>query len=437
MKRILIGLVIGLVLLEAGRRLYRPADEAAAAGSAAYQAGDFATAEAKFRQAERETSNPQQSTYNRAAALYRLRRFEYADGSYQRGADDEALHAARADYDRGNCAFSEACKDEGMADPDLLEKTVRQYEACLAREGKVADAGSLFDDARHNLELSRLILAEFKEANKPAPGGEPSESGAKNDPFAPSNAEHPREERQTRECKQCKRGGCPKCKKNPGQKPSPQESAQRGDGPTPNPGDADNGKAPGKGKGQTEAKQADPGAGKKGKPGEGGKPNPRGRNGVGDAKESGTGPADESARPTKKGAPREGKMVGPDGVTYERRDKPSQAGSNDGRDNPADAPKQPEPGGKGGAGDQPPPGTVDKLFQPGSPRPNSRNDAGGMTSPQHSAQGDDTDGSGDPVERAAAHRLRQAIQRIEDARQARPAPPRPGEPPASNRRRDW
>src|SRR5262249_50055925 len=53
MKRILVGLVIGLLLLEAGRRLYKPADEAAAAGSAAYRAGDFATAEARFREAER------------------------------------------------------------------------------------------------------------------------------------------------------------------------------------------------------------------------------------------------------------------------------------------------------------------------------------------------------------------------------------------------
>ena len=54
MKRILLGLIIGLALLEAGRRLYRPASGASAAGLAAYNAGDFIRAEARFRQAERE-----------------------------------------------------------------------------------------------------------------------------------------------------------------------------------------------------------------------------------------------------------------------------------------------------------------------------------------------------------------------------------------------
>jgi len=41
MKRILLGLVVGLVLLEAGRRLDRPTSDAAAAGLAAYNAGDY------------------------------------------------------------------------------------------------------------------------------------------------------------------------------------------------------------------------------------------------------------------------------------------------------------------------------------------------------------------------------------------------------------
>jgi hypothetical protein len=267
-------------------------------------------------------------------------------------------------------------------------------------------------------------------------------------------------ERKAHECKQCKRGGCPKCCKKPGKGPGPKESQNKSDGPKPNPGDADNGKSPGKGKSQSEAKHSDPGGGKKGKPGEGGKPNPGEKNGVGDAKEPGTGPADENARPKKSAS--EGKVVGPDGVTYERQNKPSRGGAAGGGDDPSDTQKQPEPGGKGGSPhgapgdaqqprdpkDQPPAATVDKLFRPGTPRPNDRNDpgGGGMTSGQgrvgsgqFGAQTDETDGSGDPVERAAARRLRQAIQRIQGARQARPAPAGAGqgEPPASDRRRDW
>ncbi len=499
MKRILIGLVIGLLLLEAGRRLYRPADEAAAAGIAAYQAGDFVAAEARFHQAEQEASDKAPAAYNRAAALYRLRRFDDADPSYQRSADDEALHAARAAYDRGNCAFGEACKDEGAADPEALQRAAQQYETCLAREGSTAPAGSLFDDARHNLELTRLILSEFAEANKPAAEGDRPEPDkpkvAKDDPFAPSNAAHPpgaagqpppqadgakagpKEQKpsetlakndtnppETRACKECEKGGCPKCKKKPGKGPGPLEAPQKGDGPKPNPGKGDNGKSPGQGKGPTEVPHGDPGGGPKGKPGEGGKPSPNEKNGVGDAKEPGTGPADESAKSTKKSTT-EGKMVGPDGVTYERQNnpnKPSHGGQSGSGDESSDVTKNPQASGKNGtlpgapgevapprdAKDQPSPAQVDKLFRPGTPRPNDRNDPGqgGTTSGsgrsgsgQANANADETDGSGDPQERAAARRLRQAIQRIEKSRMSRPAPQAPGksEVPDSDRRRDW
>jgi hypothetical protein len=499
MKRILVGLVLGLLLLEAGRRLYRPADEAAAAGSAAYQAGDFATAEARFHEAEREAADKATAAHNRAAAQYKLRRLDDADHSYQRSADDQALHAARADYDRGNCSFGEACKEEGTADPELLQRAARQYEACLAREGSTPDAGSLYDDARHNLELTRLILSEFAETNKQTPEEDKPEPEkpevARDDPFAPSNAAHPTEgagqqqqadaakagqkgeqkpsetlakndasKQETRACKECEKGGCPKCKKNPGKGPGPNEAPRKGDGPKPNPGKADNGKSPGTGKSQDEAHHDDPGPGMKGKPGEGGKPSPTDKNGVGEAKEPGKGPADENAKSAKKSPPSGGKMVGPDGVTYERdtkENKPSRGGDAGGGDESSEAMKDPKPGGKDGAPhgapgegekprvtkDQPPPPDVDKLFRPGTPRPNDRNDPGqGGTSDGRGRQGsgqlgkdsDETDGTGDPRERAAARRLHQAIQRIEKAREARPTPqPGKGEVPDTDRRRDW
>jgi hypothetical protein len=498
MKRILIGLVIGLLLLEAGRRLYRPADEAAAAGSAAYSAGDFTTAEARFHEAEGEASDKAPAAYNRAAALYRLRRFDDADHSYQRSADDEALHAARADYDRGNCAFAEACKDEGTADADGLQKAAHQYEACLAREGSAPAAGPLFDDARHNLELTRLILSEFAEQNKQAAEGDKPESDkpevARDDPFAPSNAANPPPEadgqqqkdaakggqkepkpsemlakneankQEAHACKECERGGCPKCKKKPGKGPGPNEAPWKSEGPKPNPGKDENGKAPGQAKSQNEPQHDDPGPGK-GKPGDGGKPNPNGKNGVGHTTEPGTGPVDPASKPEKKDAASKGKMVGPDGVIYEPEDKdkkPSQGGKTGGGDGASEETKEPKPGGKDGAApgapgetekprvgkDQPPPPDADKLSKPGTPRPNDRNGAGqggGSSAQVRNGAGqsvmdaDETDGSGDPRERAATRRLRQAIQRIEKARDARPAPPAPGkgEAPDPNRRRDW
>lgn len=556
MKRIFVCLVIALTLMAVYEWLYRPADEAAAAGSAAYRAGDYARAEARFRQAEQGASDPGRAAYNHAAALYRLRRFEDADRTYERSADGDGLRAARAVYDRGNCAFGEACAEDGTADPALLERAAVQYEACLAREGSTPAAGSLFDDARHNLELTRLILAEMAaESGEATAGKEPSDpedpANADNDPFAPANAAHPpgsdgqqkpadaraqadpkakpdpkgeeqqpagarakgdpkgqeqkpadahakadpkqqqtpaeaqakddsngqqkrpsdaqakadSKEQQTKECKECSKGGCPKCKKKP-KGPGGELASRKGDGPKPNPGNSDNGKSPGKGKSPSEAHHPDPGG--KGKPGEGGKPKPDGKNGVGDAKEPGTGEADEAARTGKKSPPGEGQKVGPDGVSYKPQDKPSQGGEAGEGDGPADAAKQPpRPGGKNGSPlgapgdadkprdgkDHPPPppsAEVDKLFKPGTPPPIDRNDrgsGGGGTGQGRAGSGrygiapdtDETDGTGDPVERAATRRLRQAIQRIQGARDSRQPPPGSGkgEVPGPDRRRDW
>jgi hypothetical protein len=502
MKRILIALVIGLLLLEAGRRLCRPADEAAAAGTAAYQAGDYTRAEARFRQAEQSAPQSASAAHNHAAALYQLRRYDDADHTYERSAEGDALHAARADYDRGNCAFREACAEEGTADPALLQRAVGHYETCLAREGDTPPAASLFDDARHNLELAKLILAEFAESGELPGESKPSDPEdpalAQDDPFAPSNAAHPPteekgqekpqdaqakanskeqqekpsdaqakadpKEQQAKDCKECKRGGCPKCKKNLGKGPGPQESQNKSEGPKPNPGKADNGKAPGPAKSQQEAAYPHPSG--KGKPGQGGIPSPTQKNGVGDAKSSGTGPADPSQSPKKKEHAGESKMVGPDGVSYQKQDQPSPGGAAGEGNGPAgESPQPPRPGGKNGAprgapGDggqppdakdqQPPSADVDKLFKPGPARPDERKDRGsGGTGSGQGRQGsgiaglgpesDDTDGSGDPAERAAVRRLRQAVQRIQNARDGRQPPPAAGkgETPGSDRRRDW
>jgi hypothetical protein len=101
--------------------------------------------------------------------------------------------------------------------------------------------------------------------------------------------------------------------------------------------------------------------------------------------------------------------------------------------------------------DQPPPADVDKLFRPGNPTPTERNgrgNGGASSGEARRAAGqagaapdtDETDGTGDPLERAAARRLRQAVQRIQGARQGRQPPPAAGNrdaPPDADRRRDW
>jgi tetratricopeptide (TPR) repeat protein len=183
MKRFLLCMLVALALLEAGRRLRSPSDEAAAAGTAAYRAGDYARAEARFRQAEQGATEPARAAHNHAAALYKLQRYDGADREYRRSTGD-GLRDARAAYDRGNCALSQASRGD-TADRALVARAAEQYEACLAHDGTANNAGTLFDDARHNLELAKLLLAE------PPP---PPEATAKDDP----NPDEPGKEEPTK-----------------------------------------------------------------------------------------------------------------------------------------------------------------------------------------------------------------------------------------------
>ena len=115
----------------------------------------------------------------------------------------------------------------------LLEQAAAHYEACLALEDRTPPSGPLFDDARHNLELTRMILAEFADPVPTKPAGDPADPekamADPDDPFSPANAAHPSEraagqkpaegqkktdqekadqaepkDQPVRECKQCK-----------------------------------------------------------------------------------------------------------------------------------------------------------------------------------------------------------------------------------------
>lgn len=162
MKRILLGLLVGLALLAVGRRLRSPADEMAAEGNDAYHRGDYAGATQRYEKAV-PTSVPSLVAHNHAAALYRQERFEEADRQYERSATGSEWQAARAAYDRGNCALSQATHADST-DRELLTKAAEEYRACLQHENNLKDAGQLFADARHNLELAKQLSTSAHEA---------------------------------------------------------------------------------------------------------------------------------------------------------------------------------------------------------------------------------------------------------------------------------
>src|SRR5205807_7734293 len=92
------------------------------------------------------------------AAFYQLAHFSDAERRYELAeSTGDELRAARAAYDRGNCALRQACQAEDTSDLSLLDRAAEKYRACLEHQENLPDAGSLFADARHNLELTKLL----------------------------------------------------------------------------------------------------------------------------------------------------------------------------------------------------------------------------------------------------------------------------------------
>ena len=174
MKRMLIGFLIGLALVAAGRRLRTPADDVLAAAAEAARRDDHARAAEAYRRAEALAAAAPAVFHNHAAALYRQGRYADAEELYARSAEGSEVRAARAAYNRGNCIVSQGCPDGESSKPDFLTRAIDQYRACLDQEGRCAPGGTLFADARYNLELAKALLNQRNESEAP-PASPPAE----------------------------------------------------------------------------------------------------------------------------------------------------------------------------------------------------------------------------------------------------------------------
>lgn len=181
MRRMVLCLMIGLAVLALGRRLRTAADETLRVAGEALKRGDDGKAVDCYRQAIEQGVDPVRVAHNLGGALYRLEQYKDADQQYCSSAQPGGLAAARAAYDRGNCLLHEACPAQQPRRTELLAQAIQQYEQCLACERPDPGAGSLFENARHNLELARLLQApdeQYASAHSranPDPPGNPSE----------------------------------------------------------------------------------------------------------------------------------------------------------------------------------------------------------------------------------------------------------------------
>jgi Ca-activated chloride channel homolog len=136
--------------------------------SEAFARDDFQRALELCEQAAERTTDPGLVAFNKAAALYRLGLIEDDEQRAQAYFHEAARHyrlcledaagerRARALFDLGNALLQQA-RD---TDARLLEQAIGAYEQCLEEP---AETG-LLDDARHNLELAKVLWLRAKAA---------------------------------------------------------------------------------------------------------------------------------------------------------------------------------------------------------------------------------------------------------------------------------
>lgn len=149
-----------------------PPDNLIRRANAAFTRGDTEAADALYAAAEERTGDPGLVAFNRAAVLFQRGEFYAAEVHYARTLDDKACppgRAARAWFNRGTCLLRRG----GGA--GVYRSAVACFERCL--DGDPADE-QLTADARHNLELAKLLWVEAvkKAAKPPNPNEEPPEA---------------------------------------------------------------------------------------------------------------------------------------------------------------------------------------------------------------------------------------------------------------------
>ncbi|MBX9581499.1 MAG: hypothetical protein K2X87_14460, partial [Gemmataceae bacterium] len=143
-----------LALLAAAPAPPEPPDDLVRRANAAALRGEAEAADALYKAAAERTADPGLVAFNRAALLARQGRFAAAEALYAQALDDRECppaRAARGWFDRGTCRLRAASTAAGFRAAALY------FERCLDLDP--ADE-VLTADARHNLELAKLLWAE-------------------------------------------------------------------------------------------------------------------------------------------------------------------------------------------------------------------------------------------------------------------------------------
>lgn len=138
-------------------------------GNAAYERGDYDAAAAAYTEAETRIADPGLAAFNKAAALYQKSLYRDAELLYRCTLEDATgERRTHALYGLGN-ALVQQSHDRGA---EVLRAAIRAYEDCLKQSG--IDA-ALADDARHNVELAKLLLLRVQSRSSEQPPNKPDD----------------------------------------------------------------------------------------------------------------------------------------------------------------------------------------------------------------------------------------------------------------------
>jgi tetratricopeptide (TPR) repeat protein len=152
--------------------LLRP-DDLIRGGNDAFARGDFAAALESYVLAEERTLDPGLVAFNEGIVLYQLARYRDAELHFRRCREDATgARRARLLYNLGNCLVQEAQARYA----NRLRDAIRFYEQSLEQAALDAELAA---NARHNLELARLLLQKVR-SSKESPNDSNDEQDANN-----------------------------------------------------------------------------------------------------------------------------------------------------------------------------------------------------------------------------------------------------------------
>ena len=194
-------LVALVALLAAAPPQTDPPDELVRRANELFRAGDADAADKLYAAAEERAGDPGLVAFNRAAILFERGQFPQAERQYDRVLGDAACppdRAAKAWYNRGTCLLRRG------GSMGVYRSAVACFENTL--DSPAADE-PLKADARHNLELAKLLWLEEAKKEK------------KSDPPSPNTDVPPEEDKRSRPEPDKQKGGLqpnPDVDNNPG-----------------------------------------------------------------------------------------------------------------------------------------------------------------------------------------------------------------------------